>query len=143
MIKLLYVLFFLTTAACCCVALTPSKIQVCQNKDCCQRFPGRAANLVQTLRQITSLVVDIESTGCLSHCDKGPNIRIIMNNNKEIVEHGVDSALAAATVLELADPELRIHPTLLAACKVMEQAQQGMYGIIRFFIIKKKWLQYI
>ena len=50
---------------------TITRIQVCQNKDCCLRFQGRAANLVQTLRQITTLDVPIEPTGCLSHCDKG------------------------------------------------------------------------
>ncbi|KAI2511921.1 hypothetical protein MHU86_2437 [Fragilaria crotonensis] len=105
---------------------TIKSIQVCQNKDCCSRFQGRASNLVQTLRQITSQVgVPIESTGCLSHCDKGPNIRIVISNGKEVIEHGVDSAHAAAAVLELADPNLRIHPTLLAAWKVMEQSQQA------------------
>jgi len=61
-----------------------------------------------------------------------------MNKEAELVEHGIDPA----AVLELSDPELRIHPTLLTACKVMEQAQQGMYGIIRFDQ-KKMWLQYI
>ena len=70
-------------------------------------------------------------------CESGPNIRIIMNKEEELVEHGIDPA----AVLELADPELRIHPTLLTACKVMEQAQQGMYDIR--FDQKKKWLQYI
>ena len=104
---------------------TITRIQVCQNKDCCLRFQGRAANLVQTLRQITTLDVPIEPTGCLSHCDKGPNIRIVVSNGKEVIEHGIDSAHAGAAVLELTDPNLRIHPTLLAAWKVMEQSHQG------------------
>lgn len=118
-------------------------IQVCQNKDCCQRFTGRASNLVQTLRQITynpHHVVTIESTGCLAHCDKGPNVRIICQlvpvagstttgttTNDESVQHGIDSAHAAAAVLELVSgsEEFKIHPTFLAAWKVMEQAHQA------------------
>ena len=109
---------------------TITRIQVCQNKDCCQRFQGRAANLVQTLRQIITTTEAerlpiIESTGCLSHCDKGPNIRMVMSNGMDVVEHGVDSAHAAAAVLELIDSDLKIHPTMLAAWKVMEQAHQG------------------
>lgn len=125
-------------------------IQVCQNKDCCQRFTGRASNLVQTLRQITynqKEVVNIESTGCLSHCDKGPNMRILVQHQEqhptkrgtttttrshtddEIVQHGIQSAHAAAAVLELVSgtEEFKIHPTLLAAWKVMEQAHQGRH----------------
>ena len=43
----------------------------------------------------------------------------------DVVEHGVDSAHAAAAALELTVPNLRIHPTLLVAWKVMEQAHQG------------------
>ena len=136
------------------VALSSSRqrihtIQVCQNKDCCQRFTGRASNLVETLRQITyntNDVVNIESTGCLSHCDKGPNVRIFLQTvqeqttrgtttKEEILQHGINSANAAAAVLELVGGTdgLKIHPTLLAAWKVMEQAHQGRHGNIGFY----------
>jgi hypothetical protein len=146
-------------------------IQVCQSKDCCQRFTGRACDLVQTLRQITyntNEVVTMESTGCLSHCDKGPNVRILLQTkrgtttttNEEILQHGINSAAAAAAVLELVSGTdgLKIHPTLLAAWKVMEQAHQGRHGDIAcyswiastsiytdsmVFVITNIWLHFI
>eukprot|EP00547_Thalassionema_nitzschioides_P003410 CAMPEP_0194200182 /NCGR_PEP_ID=MMETSP0156-20130528/900_1 /TAXON_ID=33649 /ORGANISM="Thalassionema nitzschioides, Strain L26-B" /LENGTH=223 /DNA_ID=CAMNT_0038925149 /DNA_START=90 /DNA_END=761 /DNA_ORIENTATION=- len=93
-------------------------IQVCQNKNCCRRFTGKAADLVQTLRQITT-GYEIESTGCLSQCDNGPNICI-----DGTVENGIDSAAVAAAVLEI-NKDTTIHPTFLAACQVMEKAERA------------------
>lgn len=89
-------------------------IQVCQNKDCCKRFQG-STNLVHTLENLG--LCRVETTGCLSHCDKGPNVCI---NDRTIhgirtVEDAIDTAQSVAEV-----------PTkLVAAVNVMERGQKG------------------
>jgi predicted metal-binding protein len=100
-------------------------IQVCQDKNCCKRFTGKASNLVQTLRQLTtdSTDITIEATTCLSHCDRGPNVRI----GNDDVENDVTSAASAAAMLELHTITKKVHPTVLAACNVMERAYKGMF----------------
>jgi hypothetical protein len=100
------------------------KIKVCQNKGCVRKFQGSASNLVQTLRQITE--VPIETSSCLSHCDQGPNICIIGDESEEI-EHRVQTAFAAAAVLESKNTDLRIPSILLTAWKVIEQGYKGEF----------------
>ena len=100
-------------------------IQVCTNKDCCKRFQGKAADLPQTLEQLLPSSIDTETTGCLSHCGEGPNICVRKEDGSEEIHHGVSNANTAVAVLELSDPSLQIHPTLLAAVNVMEKAQKG------------------
>ena len=138
-----------------CLALLSTKnnnniivrIQVCQNKSCCQRFSGRATNLVQTLRQVTTRTtpmgsaststataqqqIIVESSPCLSHCELGPNLVVhylhqqgITSSMETQIEHGVSSVTAAAAVLELIDDGFQVPSTLLAAWKVLEQAHQ-------------------
>jgi hypothetical protein len=111
-----------------CTSLSQSDrictIKVCQNKECLRNFHGRASNLVQTLRQITEF--SIESSICLSHCNQGPNI-CILGNKSEDIEHRVQTAYAAAVVLESRNPNLRIPPILLTAWKVIEQGNQGEF----------------
>mmetsp|Transcript_10585 Transcript_10585/g.17516 ORF Transcript_10585/g.17516 Transcript_10585/m.17516 type:complete len:254 (-) Transcript_10585:172-933(-) len=116
---------------------TITTIQVCQDKHCCQRFTGRSSDLVQTLRQLAPLSgCTIESTTCLSHCDKGPNVKIRMMTASQVyetVEHDVANAPAAAAMLELLFENnqeeergnYQIHPTLLAAASVMERAHKA------------------
>lgn len=117
------------TAWCSALSSSPTRIQVCQNKDCCKRFEASktSTNLVQTIRQL--LMDDdiaVESSGCLSHCDKGPNVAI-KTSKAEVVENGITGAPGAAAALELNLDDFKIHPTLLAAQKVMNQASQGMW----------------
>jgi hypothetical protein len=112
---------------------TPCTIQVCQDKNCCKRFTGKASDLVQTLRQLSShdTLITIEATTCLSHCDQGPNVRI----NDQEVQNNVESATSAAAMLELNGDVIVVHPTLLAACNVMERAHKGMLIIIILLIL--------
>ena len=98
-------------------------IQVCQNKDCCQRFQGKALTLVETMQCLGSKF-QIESSGCLSQCGKGPNVLI----NKEVHHHQVENVHSAAAILDMADDATPIHPTLVAAIKVLERAHQGMFA---------------
>ena len=106
-----------------------TSIQVCQNKDCCQRFEG-STNLVRTLYDLlppsTAKDVKIESSGCLSQCGKGPNMSVQKNGKEKILVHGVKDAASAAVELELSC-SITPNPTLLAAVNVMEKAQKGTY----------------
>ena len=95
-----------------CFAYSPT-ISVCQNKDCCQRFAWKSATLVQTIQHLLPLA-HVESTGCLGHCGMGPTIQI---GNQFFLHLETPDAVAMAL------PE--IHPTLLAATKVMERASKG------------------
>ena len=98
-----------------CFAYSPTTISVCQNKDCCQRFVWTSATLVQTIQHLLPLA-HVESTGCLGHCGMGPAIQI---GNQHFLH--LETPDAIAFVL----PE--IHPTLLAATKVMERASKGTF----------------
>jgi predicted metal-binding protein len=105
-----------------------ARIKVCQNKDCCQRFQGKALSLVETMEYLLSddsnrQTYLVESSGCLSQCGKGPNIQITTAKTKEQLHHQVESVHSAAAVLELS--EISVHPTLLAAVKVLERAKKG------------------
>jgi len=104
----------------------PIVIEVCENKHCCKHYTGKAATLVQTLRQIIpgENSYDIQSSGCLSNCKDGPNIQIHKNKNT-ILHNGITSPHVAAAVLELNDDKLKIHPTFLAACQVMDRAEEA------------------
>ena len=108
-------------------------IQVCQNKDCCQRFEGQSMDLVRTLYDLlppsSQADIDIEATGCLSQCGKGPNMSVKRPNEKELLVHGVRDATMAATELELSC-SLTTHPTLLAAVKVLEKAEKGKISLL-------------
>lgn len=114
-----------------------TKIQVCQNKDCCQRFEGSSStDLVRTLQDLLpshdgdGTVVVVESSGCLSQCGKGPNISVQQASSSSseppLLVHGVRDAIRAATELELSC-SVPVHSTLLAAVKVLEKAEQGAF----------------
>ena len=117
------------------------KVQVCQNKDCCQRFQGNAQNLVQTIKHVCPPhEVQVESSGCLSLCGKGPNICIHVNGKEQFYGDIVDAASAAA-VLEMAT-DVAIHPTLVAAVNVMERASKGE-SVVLLERFKRKGLHFI
>jgi hypothetical protein len=100
------------------------RIRVCQNKHCCKRNP----NLLQSISNLLGTAAQVESSGCLSECEKGPNIEIVGNINDSKVLNGIDDATMAAVQLELA-LETTIPKLLIAASKVMERAiqSQGRY----------------
>jgi hypothetical protein len=103
---------------------TTTTIRVCQNKHCCKKYP----NLLQSISNLmehnaNAAQVVVESSGCLSECEKGPNIEIL-SNSKSNVFNGIDDATIAAVRLELA-LETPIPKLLIAASKVMERAIQS------------------
>ena len=67
--------------------------------------------------------IEVESSGCLSQCGKGPNV-CIQTSEKEAFYGDIVDAASAACVLEMAT-DRNIHPTLVAAANVMERASIG------------------
>lgn len=89
-------------------------IRVCQNKHCCKKSP----HLLQTISQLATPAL-VESSGCLSHCDEGPNVEI-ENDSSSILLHGIIDATTAALELEQA-LNTPIPKVLVAASKLMER----------------------
>jgi predicted metal-binding protein len=100
-----------------------SVIKVCQNKDCCRNFQGKSS-LVQVLQDLTddnsatptTKKYTIQSTGCLSKCDQGPNVCI-----DDVITNGIQTPLHAAALIPNASSKL-INAVLL-----LEKAQAGRY----------------
>ena len=137
-------------------------IQVCQNKDCRQRFEGSSGtDLVRTFQDLLPpstyycyyssdddkktnpadavAVVRVEPSGCLSQCGKGPNISVQVQQSSSphssspppppVLVHGIRDVNIAAAELELSCG-VSVHPTLLAAVKVLEKAEKGMFSCL-------------
>lgn len=65
----------------------------------------------------------VESSGCLSQCNKGPNMEVQMPE-KSILLHELQDATEVMTKLELAtDSSFRVPKLLEAAAKVMERVE--------------------
>jgi predicted metal-binding protein len=104
-----------------------SVIKVCQNKDCCRNFQGKSS-LVQVLQDLTdegtttassSNAITVQSTGCLSKCDQGPNVCI-----DDEISNGIQTPLHAAALIPNASNKL-INAVLL-----LEKAQAGTYASV-------------
>jgi hypothetical protein len=103
--------------------LSLSTIRVCQNKHCCKRNP----NLLQTISNLVDNnkeEIVVESSGCLSHCETGPNVEILdRGGNSKVLNGMVDVATMAAQLESSGCSQLQSIPKLLiAASKVMERA---------------------
>lgn len=92
----------------------PVRVRVCQNKHCKQRN----ANLKQCVSQLLP-AAEVESSGCLSHCNEGPNMEIECKYGTSVL-NGVKDVTTAAILLEQTI-ETSIPKILLAASKLMEQ----------------------
>lgn len=112
-------------------------IRVCQNKDCMKQFSSSYdGNLIQMLTdlipsqsQSTSEArstidvggeVTIETSGCLSHCGRGPNVAI-HNGSTERVFNDVKDLQTAAAILEVG-AELDCPIELMVAVDLITQA---------------------
>lgn len=111
-------LSWLTNAA----ALSVPHIQVCQNKDCCQRWRHQTP-LPDVLTDLLQDAVTIETTSCLSQCGKGPNLSVRTAKGEEQL-HKIDNPTVAVAVLEEA-LAVKVPSKLLAAVNVLEKAQTG------------------
>ena len=92
----------------------PVRVRVCQNKHCKKRY----ANLKQCISQLLP-EAEVESSGCLSHCNEGPNIEV-ENRGRATVLNGIQDVTTAAVLLEQ-NMEMSIPKILLAASKILEQ----------------------
>jgi len=123
-----------------------TRVQVCQNKDCCQRWT-LSTPLPETLQDLLppkADSVEIESTGCLSQCGKGPNLCIKTKMQEQCV-HGVINA--AMLAVQLGEVDGKVPSKLLAAVNVMEKAQKGKQYIQKrltaaFFRVARKFVRY-
>lgn len=115
----------------------PIKIQICQNKDCCKRFPSKYdGGLPQTVRDLIPIntrlqdkgsaavahvdtPIIIETTGCLSQCSSGPNISI-----NDRIFGNVDDVLSVAAILEVA-ADVDSPGDLMAAVEDMATANKS------------------
>jgi hypothetical protein len=108
-----------------------ARIQVCQNKACCQRW-----NLKTPLPDVLlDLVYDgdrskivIDTTSCLGQCDLGPNLRIVKDPNlPDVNVNGINDVIGLVSVIEdiLA---ISVTSKRLAAVNVFEKALTGTHS---------------
>ena len=115
-----------------------TRIEVCQNKNCCRNFGLSGSSLPQVLSDLTSNTdIEIEETGCLARCDKGPNIRFSLCNStfeEQYYQQGVNDHIRAAAELEALG--MQVPPKFLTACAVLEKAHTGESSteFISFFL---------
>eukprot|EP00531_Pseudo-nitzschia_arenysensis_P002418 CAMPEP_0116131280 /NCGR_PEP_ID=MMETSP0329-20121206/8923_1 /TAXON_ID=697910 /ORGANISM="Pseudo-nitzschia arenysensis, Strain B593" /LENGTH=299 /DNA_ID=CAMNT_0003625703 /DNA_START=116 /DNA_END=1015 /DNA_ORIENTATION=- len=103
-------------------------VKVCQNKHCCRRANNR--DILQTMHNLIDTgdkEVVVEASGCLSQCDKGPNVELSIDGDKALLHEMVDAQTCTFQLGEASTskPLLPAVPKILvAASKVMEQSQQ-------------------
>jgi len=98
-----------------------TRIEVCQNKNCCRNFQLSGTALPQILSDLASNEgIEIEVTGCLSRCDKGPNVRISLTGDEQYYLQGVKDQVQVATELDFLGVE--VPSKFLAACSVLQKA---------------------
>lgn len=102
---------------------TPDRtFKICQNKHCVKRYsPGNLVEVMENLVETSN--INIESSGCLSNCDHGPNMVLETKKKKgeEKVFNRVDDHHTAASILEQSC-DLEVPTMLIAACTVMGKA---------------------
>ncbi len=99
-------------------------VKLCHNKDCTKK--GGGAELLNTFRDLIpsdNNQLNIESTGCLSQCGKGPNVCVVKNGNDEKMYYNIKDALDASAVLDVATPESEYPIELLVAASTIHQAE--------------------
>ena len=64
-------------------------VKICHNKDCTKKGGGETLRTVfrdlipPTTSKTDHIQLNIESSGCLSQCGKGPNVCVVNNNGNE------------------------------------------------------------
>jgi len=102
-------------------------VRVCQNKHCCRRADN--GDVLQTMNNLVGTSDDfvVEASGCLSECDKGPNVELTIGNDKVLLHEMVDTQTCAFKLGEVSTSKpsfLPVPKILVAASKVIEQSQQ-------------------
>lgn len=122
-----------------------ARIQVCQNKHCKRNFvylPQGTITLPEILQDLLSCSapdgsggdhsVEVVTTGCLSQCDRGPNIEITTRSNdgrgseqQSYLCHGIQDHFQAAAELEMLG--FPVLPQIIATYSVFVKAQKGIF----------------
>ena len=100
-------------------------VKVCHNKDCCKK--GGGAELLNTFRDLVppdNDQMEIESSGCLSQCGKGPNVCIVKNGHEEKLYHNIKDGIDASAVLDVVSG-VEFPIELLVAATKITQAEQS------------------
>lgn len=103
----------------------PICVRVCQNKHCKKRY----ANLKECISQLLP-EAEVESSGCLSHCNDGPNVEVERDGHATVL-NGIKDVTTAAVLLE-ENLGTTIPKILHAASKLMEQVPS--LGESTFFV---------
>ena len=113
------------------------KVLVCQNKECCRKW-SLSQSLPETILDLlpppsTENSNDnyndvVEISGCLSQCDKGPNVMLSSSSPSEplSLRHGVQGPRQVAEALK-EHWQMDVPSKLVAAVTVMNKARLGMY----------------
>lgn len=103
-------------------------IRVCQNKHCCKRTNS---DVLQTIHNLVGTGeegnVVVEASGCLSHCDKGPNMEVKTRDGTIVLQGMTDAQTCTFQLGEVSSSSSSFPPVpkiLIAASKVIEQSQQ-------------------
>ncbi len=72
--------------------------------------------------------VSVEKSGCLSQCDRGPNICIVNDKNEEKLYVGISDPTTASAILEVVT-EMDYPIALLLAATMINDAQQGEWTV--------------
>lgn len=117
------------------VALPSTKIQVCRNKHCSKQGSNDVLNYFPILTDASSSsslqknsLFEIEATGCISECGKGPNLRVVVKDEetKSTIFTGVKDADDCAEVLT-SFCNFSVPPLLIAACNIMKRSDQSTF----------------
>ena len=101
-------------------------VRVCRNKHCCKRTN---VDVLQTMHNLIDKNNDIlvEPSGCLSNCDKGPNVEI-RTKSGTVLLNGMTNAQNCAFKLGQVSSSTPSFPPipkiLIAASKVIEQSRR-------------------
>lgn len=134
---------------------SPRVVRVCQNKHCCRQWTHQQ-NLPETFLELlppdvngnngggcgiisNNNNIEIEVTGCLSECGKGPNL--VLNYKKhedpqqrQVFLQGMTGPIQLAQELQ-EHFGIRVPSKLLAAATVMDKARKGacVHDGVEFF----------
>lgn len=106
-------------------------VKICHNKDCTKKGGGELLrtvfrDLIPPTSKTDHIQLNIESSGCLSQCGKGPNVCVASNNgNDEKMFFNIKDAIDASAVLDVAIPEANFPIELLVAASSIRQAEHA------------------
>lgn len=102
------------------------KFKVCHNKHCVKM--GGGENLLFKLENLVGneavhpFGIELESSGCISECGKGPNVKV-NSNAGSLVFRGIQDVDAAADMLKNS-MSFSVPPLIIAACNIMERVDK-------------------